>query len=208
MTLSLGALLDRAARGDFPAADGAVDVFAAPERVHAAVLSFTGHLVVAADVDAAALREMAPPGDFQAWGRVAPWLGQRYGREAIAGDVLLAAIADGREPAIELERVDGYEHPRVALASRFRTDRRVFVTGDRAGVLVLGRGLADRHELAFEVDPTARSKGLGRALVGCALALVPAGEAVWAEVHPANAASLRAVLAAGLRPVGYEQLIA
>jgi hypothetical protein len=37
--------------------------------------------------------------------------------------------------------------------------------------------------------------------------LVPADEAVWAQVHPANAASLRPVLAAGYRPVGFEQLI-
>jgi GNAT superfamily N-acetyltransferase len=204
---ALGALLDRVARGEFPAADGRVDVFPAPERVHAAVLSFSAHLVVAADVDATQVHELAPSGDFHAWGQVAPWLAQQCGGTGFAGDVVLATIADGRPRPVDLQHVDGYEHPRVAFARRFRTDVRVYVTADRAGVLVLGRGLADRYELAFEVDPAARSRGLGRALVECAIALVPAGEAVWAEVHPANAASLRAVLAAGLVPIGFEQLI-
>jgi hypothetical protein len=32
-------------------------------------------------------------------------------------------------------------------------------------VLVLGRGLAGRREVAFEVDPTRRNRGLGRSLV-------------------------------------------
>jgi hypothetical protein len=205
---ALGELLNRAARGEFPVADGTVDVLPAPERVRAAVLSFSAHLVVATEIDAAEVYEMAPPGDFHAWGEVAPWLGQRYGGEAFSGDVMLAAIADGRPAPIDLERIDGYEHPRIAFAARFRSELRVYVTRDRAGVLVLGRGLGDRHELAFEVEPDARRRGLGRALVGCALALVPEGEAMWAQVHPGNAASLRPVLAAGLRPVGYEQLIA
>ncbi len=34
--------------------------------------------------------------------------------------------------------------------------------------------------------------------------LIPAGEAVWAQVAPANAASVRAFLAAGYQPVGAE----
>jgi GNAT superfamily N-acetyltransferase len=207
VTSELGRLLDRAARGDFPAADGTVDVLPPPERVRAAVLSFSAHLVVATDVAASEVHEVAPPGDFHAWGRVAPWLGQRDGRESLAGDVVLAAIADGRSSPIDLDRVDDYEHPRLVLARRFRADPRVYITADRAGVLVLGRGLGDRHELAFEVEPAARRRGLGRALVACALALVPEGEAVWAQVHPANAASLRPVLAAGFGPIGYEQLI-
>jgi hypothetical protein len=208
VTSSLGELLDRAARGEFPAAAGSVDVLPPPERLRAAVLSFSAHLVVATEADSAEVHALAPPGDFHAWGEVAPWLGRRYGGESFSGDVMLAAIADGRPAPIDLERVDGYEHPRIAFAARFRTDLRVYATPDRSGVLVLGRGLGDRHELAFEVEPGARSGGLGRALIASALALIPEGEAMWAQVHPGNAASLRPVLAAGLRPVGYEQLIA
>jgi GNAT superfamily N-acetyltransferase len=204
---SLAELFAGCARGEFPAADGSVDVVGAPARLSAAVFSFSAHLVVAADVPAAAVHAVAPPNDFKAWGAVASWLAARVGREAFSGDVLLCARADGRAPALALEPVRGYEHPRVARASRYRDDVRVYVTADRAGLLVLGRGIGGRHELAFEVDPAARGAGLGRALVACALALVPAGEGVWAQVNPGNAASLRPVLAAGFAPVGYEQLI-
>ena len=38
--------------------------------------------------------------------------------------------------------------------------------------------------------------------------LVPPGTPVWAQVAPANAASVRAFLAAGFRPVGAEVLLA
>ena len=44
------------------------------------------------------------------------------------------------------------------------------------------------------------------ALAAAAPALVPGGERVWAQVAPANVASLRAFLAAGYRPVGAEVL--
>jgi GNAT superfamily N-acetyltransferase len=204
---ALGRLFDDAARGVFPPTDGRVDVVPAPRHVAAAVFSFTAHLVVATDLPAADVHAVAPPDDFSAWGRVPAWLGERFGVHAFSGDVLLVATADGRAAPVELREADLYSHPRVERASRFRDEVRVWVAPDEAGVLVLGRGIAGRHELAFEVDPAARSRGLGRALVEAALALVPAGEAVWAQVNPGNAASLRPVLAAGLRPVGFEQLV-
>jgi GNAT superfamily N-acetyltransferase len=203
----LARVLDDAARGVYPAPDGSVDVVPAPDRLYAAVFSFTAHLVVAAGVPDAEVREVAPAGDFRAWGAVAPWLAARAGAGAPGGDALLSAIADGRETAVDLEPVDMLEHPRVARAARYRDDLRVHVTRDGHGVLVLGRGVAGRHEIAFEVDPAARGRGLGRALVESSLALVPAGEVVWAQVHPGNAASLRAVLAAGFAPVAFEQLV-
>jgi GNAT superfamily N-acetyltransferase len=204
----LAALFDRVARGGHLPADGSVDVLPPVPRLAAAVYSFTAHLVVAADVPASEVHAIAPAGDFAAWAGVAPWLGRRVGREVSSGDVLLFAFGGGREPVMKLERTDALEHPRVDRASRYRDDVRVFVTADGAGVLVLGRGVADRRELAFEVDESARSAGLGRALLSCALALTPPGEAVWAQIHPGNAASLRAALAAGFVPVGYEQLVA
>jgi GNAT superfamily N-acetyltransferase len=150
---------------------------------------------------------MAPAGDFSAWGAVSSRLAARCGTTAFSGDVLLCAVGDGRAPVVDLVQGEVFDHPRVERASRYRDDVQLFVTRDRTGVLVLGRGIAGRHELAFEVEPVARNAGLGRALVECALALVPAGEAVWAQVNPGNAASLRSVLAAGFVPVAYEQLI-
>jgi GNAT superfamily N-acetyltransferase len=204
----LAALFDAAARGTFPPADGRVDVVRPPRHVQAAVFAFTAHLVVATHAPAADVHAVAPPGDFKAWGAVASWLAARANVPSLGGDVLLCARGDGRPLGIDLHPADDFQHPRVARASQYRDDVRVYVTTDRAGVLVLGRGVAGRHELAFEVDPDARNGGLGRALVECALALVPAGDAVWAQVNPGNAASMRAVLAAGLRPVGHEQLVA
>jgi RimJ/RimL family protein N-acetyltransferase len=60
--------------------------------------------------------------------------------------------------------------------------------------------------VGIEVDASARGRGLGTALAAAAPALVPAGAPLWAQVAPANTASLRAFLAAGWRPVGAEVL--
>lgn len=205
--MSLARVLDDAARGVFPPADDAVEVFGAPRQVSAAVFAFTSHLVVATDLPPDEVRAAAPSGDYTRWGQVASWIAARSGGSALNGDVMLAGFGDDRALPMDLEPADGHDHPRVLRASRFRDDVAVWVTPDRAGVLVLGRGVAGRHELAFEVEPAARGRGLGRALVDAAVALTPDGEAVWAQVHPGNAASLRAVLAAGFAPVGYEQLV-
>ena len=59
-------------------------------------------------------------------------------------DVVLAAFAVAGDPIVELERIDGLEHSRVARAIRHRDDVRIYVTPDRAAVLVLGRGLTRR----------------------------------------------------------------
>lgn len=76
-----------------------------------------------------------------------------------------------------------------------------------AGLIILGRGVAGRLEVAVEVDEHARDRGLGRALFAASRGLVPDGESLWAQVAPGNAASLRAVLAAGFRPLGSEVLL-
>jgi RimJ/RimL family protein N-acetyltransferase len=106
-------------------------------------------------------------------------------------------------PVLEAAEVD---HPRVARARLHRTGVRVWTTPDGAGVLVLGHGVAGRWEVSVEVDPAARGRGLGTALVAAAPALVPGGATLWAQVAPANTASLRAFLGAGYRPVGAEVL--
>ena len=73
--------------------------------------------------------------------------------------------------------------------------------------MILGRGLADRWEVAVEVAPQARGRGLGRALAMAARSLLPQGRPVWAQIAPGNAASVRAFLAAGYDPVGAEALL-
>lgn len=73
--------------------------------------------------------------------------------------------------------------------------------------MLIGRGVAGRWETAIEVDPECRGRGLGQRLARAARHLVPGGAPVWAQVAPANAASMRAFLAAGFVPVGAEALL-
>ena len=79
--------------------------------------------------------------------------------------------------------------------------------GDERGIITLSRGLGGLLELSFEVDADRRGKGLGRSLLREALALTPLGEPLLAAVAPGNAASLRALLAAGFTPLGSVQLV-
>jgi GNAT superfamily N-acetyltransferase len=99
---------------------------------------------------------------------------------------------------------DDVGHPRLARAHRYRDEVRGYTVD--GGLLLIGRGLAGRWEVAVEVEPAYRGRGVGRHLVGVAPALVPPGEHLWAQVAPANVASVRAFLAAGYRPVGVEVL--
>ena len=78
--------------------------------------------------------------------------------------------------------------------------------GQPEGILVVGRGMAERWEMAYEVAPRARGRGLGRRLAAAASSLVHDGEPVFAQVSPGNVASLRACLAAGYRPLASEVL--
>ena len=99
------------------------------------------------------------------------------------------------------------DHPRVVRALRYRDDVQVWRTPDGGGHVLIGRGLAGRWEMAFEVEPPARGAGLGRRLAAAAANLVPGGGVTWAQVSPGHPASLRAVLAAGYVPVCAEVLL-
>jgi GNAT superfamily N-acetyltransferase len=202
-------LLEDAAGGVLPPADGVVEVWPGPDGPVDAVLAFTAHNVVAAGVDPDLVAARLPEGDLGA--PMSPgflgWLGERLGSHPGSLDVVLAAPGLGGDPPLALRPVaDPDRHPRAARAARYRRDLRVWTDQDGAGVLVLGRGLAGRREVAFEVDPARRNRGLGRLLVTCARHLIPPGEPLFAQVSPGNAASLRVVEAAGFRPLGAEVL--
>jgi GNAT superfamily N-acetyltransferase len=210
MNHPLRVMLDAAASGRFPAPDGEIEVVPSPGDCVGAIVAFTGHFVLAAGVAPADVRARAPRGDFSV--PLSPpfltWVGERI--DAVAGthDVLLAAPAETGPLPHELEEVDAGElsHPRIDRAARYRQSLRVYATPARDALLVLGHGLCGRWECAFEVDPGARSRGLGRELARAARRLVPSDAWVWAQVAPGNAASLRAVTAAGYRPIGAEVL--
>jgi GNAT superfamily N-acetyltransferase len=204
----LRVLLDNAAAGRFPPADGLIDVVPSPGGRADAFLGLTGHFMLAADVSPDEFAQRVPPGDLSL--PMAPatlvWLEERLGSRATTLDVLLSCRGTGAGPAPWFHEVDGHDHPRVEASARYRRDMRVFVADDAAAMLVLGRGVCDRWDFGFEVSPEAQGRGLGRRVVQAALDIVPAGEPVFAQVAPGNAASLRAVAAAGFVPVGAEVL--
>ena len=186
-----------------------MEVWPAPAGAVDAVLAFTAHHVVAAGVEPDLVAARLPEGDLTA--PMSPgflgWLGEQLGRLPGSLDVVLAARGLGGEPPLELRAgVDPDRHPRAARALRYRGDLEVWTAPDGAGVLVLGRGLAGRREVSFEVDPGRRNRGLGRLLVAAARHLTPPDEPLFAQVAPGNAASLRVVEAAGFRPIGAEVL--
>ena len=202
-------LLRDAAGGAPPPPDGVVEVWPGPDGPVDAVLAFTAHHVIAAGVEPGLVATRLPDGDLGAPMSAAflGWLGERLGSRPGSLDVVLAAGGLGGAPPLELRPVgDPDRHPRAARAVRYRDDLEVWADPEGAGVLVLGRGLAGRRELSFEVDPARRNRGLGRRLVAAARHLTPAGEPLFAQVSPGNAASLRVVEAAGFRPIGAEVL--
>lgn len=202
-------MLDAAARGQFPPVDGRVDVMPPPEHFAGAVIGFTGHFVVAADLDPSEVRrKLGPEGDFSVPMSAAflTWVAEQVGSRAATFDALLCAFGEGSGPPVWLHEAPSLEHPRVARATRYRHETKVFTAEDRNAVLIVGRGLCGRWEIGYEVAPDAQGRGLGRRLVAAARGLVPAGEPVWAQVAPGNAASLRSTTAGGFVPVAAEVL--
>jgi hypothetical protein len=204
----LRAVLADAAHGRFPPADGLVDVWPSPGGLADIVLGMTGHFYVAADIDPDLVHERIPPGDFSIpmASETLVWLATQLGSRAATFDALLVRMGAGEKPPAWLREVDAHDHPRVARASRYRRDMRLFVVGADEAVLVIGRGVCNRWEMGFEVAPGARERGLGRRVAAAAATLVSRGEPLWAQIAPGNAASLRAVAAAGFVPVGAEVL--
>jgi hypothetical protein len=207
----LAAILDAAAVGRFPAADGAVDVLPADSDGTRAVVAFTGHAYVLADIAGSELDRQMLDGQRGGFGGALHpdalrWLAGDD-REIGSVDVVLVAQGVGGAPAAAA-RLDGVlaKHPRVERALRHRRDVEVVVEPD--GVVILGRGLVGRRELSVELfDPAAASAGAGRRLIAAGLAAVPVGEWCWAQVAPGNARSLRAFIACGFTPIASEVLI-
>lgn len=183
-----------------------------------AVVALPHRHVIAAAIDEDVVRHRIAPDDIGAPMSagfllfLAGWLGAEPGTLDIVLAATEGAAAGRDEVDVELWRRDDLDdHARVRRASRYRADVAVYATserGDPDGVVTLGRGLAGRHEMAFEVAPNARGRGLGRRLAAAGRALTPADEPLFAQVAPGNAGSLRAVLAAGYRPIGGEVLFA
>lgn len=204
----LAVALVAAAHGSFPPVDGRVEVVPPDDTGAEAVAEFTGHAIVLTGRD---------PSDalfsgVDAFGGV----GDPRFVVALAGDatigshdvVLVRHGGSSVDPLPETHRYD--DHPRVVRARHHR--RGVNVFGDATGLVAIGSGLVGRTELSVELTGAATGgitggmSGTGRMLILGGLATLPATELVFAQVAPGNAASLRAFLACGFRPIGSEIL--
>ncbi|MGW1008148.1 N-acetyltransferase family protein [Streptomyces sp. NPDC002520] len=201
-------ILDAAAYGVFPPADGRTTVVPQHCERDAGVIAFTGHTVVFTDeapewvyetLDAVDCDPLAAPMNARF---LAAFL-DRTGRRTESVDAALVGSPLPGEPPLALREIEDTGHPRIAYA-RWRRDEVRAWEAD-GGVLVTGRGIAGRLEVSVEVDEGVRHRGLGRALVTAARQLVD--EPLWAQVTPGNARSMRAFQAAGYRVVGAEALL-
>ena len=206
----LADLMREIADGCAPAAERDLTVLTPPDERSVGVLAFAGHNVVCADVPDDWVRNWLPDADLSAptGPRFLTVLAAATGRVLDNLDVTLVAVATGRDNGMVLTELDEFLeplHPRLARALAQRIGVRAWRCP--GGLLTLGRGVAGRWEVSIEVEPALRGFGLGRGLFTAARGLLPAGAHVWAQVAPGNAASMRAALAAGFRPVGAEVLL-
>ncbi len=203
----LRAILDQIADGKFPAPDGGVTILPPASSRYDGVLDFTAHAVIFTEADPAWVRAQLRGDSLAApmSARFLHALGQHTGKSAGSIDVVTLADPLPGPPPVELTPAADQQHPRIARALHYRDDVRAWQAD--GGVVLLGRGLCGRWETAIEVDERRRGEGLGRRLAAAARHLVPGSAPLWAQVAPGNAASLRAFLAAGFRPVGSEVLL-
>jgi hypothetical protein len=214
MVHPLALLLDEAAHGRFPEPDGAIRVLPPLPGDLEALVAFTGTFVLTGALSQAAVDARVPNGEFSVpmSAEFVQWVGAGLEAKAHTQDIVFVAVSPGagdvadETAATELIEVPESSHPRVERATRYRRDVRVYETGDHRGVVILGRGITRRWEIAYEVDPDARNAGLGRALAAAGVRLLPQGTPVWAQVAPGNAASVRALIGAGFVPAGAEIL--
>jgi GNAT superfamily N-acetyltransferase len=196
-------VLVAAAEGRFPAVDGAVEYLAPLDLGLEAVVAFTGHAFIASRLGASDFPG-APPDGFGA--ALDPSVLLRMaGAGGTVGSTDVGMVSRGVGGGMLPRRADLYDHPRVRHAISLRRDVHVF--GDERGLVTLATGLAGRLEMSVEAAPDHQGSGVGTSLVLEALALVPAGEPVFAAVAPGNARSLRAFLRVGFTPIGSETIV-
>src|SRR5205807_6818258 len=173
-------ILTEAAHGRPPVANGDLTILPALPGGRHCVVAFTAHHLIAADVSEDVIRQRIDPSDLsQPLGAnflmfLAGWVGASPGPVDIVMIAPPPAVADD---SLELwRREDLDEHPRVQRAGRYRPHLAVYAErqhGEPDGVLVIGRGGADRWGMAYEVAPSARGRGLGRRLAAGVSVLVP-----------------------------------
>ena len=210
MEHTLAEIISAAGDGRFPVDDGGVTVVPQHSYRDAGVVAFTGHSVVFLDEDPGWVFDALSRVDCDSLAaamnaRFLHALLQRTGRRTETIDLLTVASSLAGAPPVALEEITDAGHPRVRRALEHRDDVRVWAAD--GGMVILGRGVAGRWEMAVEVEPGERHRGLGRALAVASRHLVPDGEMVWSQQAPGNARAVRAFQAAGFRAVGSEALM-
>ena len=194
----------QAGRGKFPAQDFMVEILPALDGLAAAVVGFSGHNIIAANLDPFEVLAHLPsndPGEPMN-PRFLAWMSERLGASAHDPNVLLAAAGDlVKRGAVLMARDDLRQHSRVKAAMLYRDEVKVYSDTNREGLLTLGRSRLGLPEVSMEVEPGARNRGLGSELALAACSLVGENELLTAEVSPGNVASLRAFLNAGFKPI-------
>jgi hypothetical protein len=202
----LAVALDSAGRGDFPKADGAVEVLSPPPGRAMAVVAFTAHYMIATSVPEDWIHAQLPPGDLLSpmSPRFLTALGDKLGRRDDGIDLLLAAR--GLHGRSTLRETTSETHPRVTRANAHRDQVRAFADPTGAATIILGRALANRTEVSIEIDPSRRNQGIARQALTEARRIVGADQLLFAQTAPGNAASIRTLLTAGFQPIGSEVL--
>ena len=201
-------LFDRLSRDIFPPRDDGIEVVGPPPGVAEVVMAFTNHNVIATSLGEEVVRAQLDPEDLK--GPLRPaflnWMREQLHARPTSVDIVLYAKGRGLGSDAVEPRDDLHDHPRVIRASRYRTDIELYGDPVSSSVLVMGKGVAGRREIAVEVPASQRKASTGRRLVQAALDVTPKGVPVFAQVASGNAASLRAFYNSGFRPLGAEAL--
>ena len=202
----LAVALERAGHGDFPIPDGTIEVLPAPPGPAMAVVAFTAHYLIASSASENWIRGQLNPDDLLApmSPRFLTQLADQLGRHDDGIDLLLGARGLGGRTT--LRETSAQAHPRVRRAHAHRNDVRVFTDPTGAATIILGRGLANRTEIAIEIEPNRRNQGIARQALTEARRTITADQLLFAQTAPGNAASIRTLLTAGFQPIGSEVL--
>lgn len=202
----LAAVIEAAARGSWPAADGGWTVFPSWRPGLGAVVAFTGHSFICTDRPPAHT-VLAALGCDGFGGATLPAVLTRLARggQVDCLDVLLAARGRALADPPLRPRPDLADHPRAVHARWSRDEVTTYGYADsaRTDVATVGRGPAGLLSIGVE----AQTPGFGSTLFRDLLDTLPA-QLVLAGVAPGNARSLRSALAAGMVPIGSIQLFA
>jgi hypothetical protein len=137
----LASVLAGAARGVFPAPDGTLAVLPAPPPYCAAVVAFTAHSFVAAELPEDEVRGHLRSDDLGApvSAPFLAWLGQRLGTTPGVLDAVLVHVGPMNAQVRLVPGLQGLDHPRVAKARDQRQDVQVFTDPQQRGLVIVGR---------------------------------------------------------------------